>query len=457
MNSDDAMTETDPFLWLEEIDSPEALAWVREQNARSLALLESDPRYPVLLAAARAVITAPDRIPYPHFLGDRLANFWQDEEHVRGLWRCTTLDAYRTADPQWESLLDIDALAAAEQRNWVFQGAVSLPPDYRRCLVALSDGGKDAKELREFGLAAARFVANGFYLSEAKQSAVWLDDDTLLVARDWGAGTLTASGYPFILKKLNRGAPLDAAEQIFAGTAFDVSVGASVLRDPDGAMRGVLINRQVNFFESERYLLTSHGPVRLPVPPRSSFRAFVGGQLIFSLEEDWGSEFPAGALISLDLAACLADPDTAKPALIHAPGPRESIEDVAATRNILLATVYRNVQGSAVAYRFEDGRWVPNELALPEHASLHIVDTDEREDRAFIDVAGFLTPNALWLVEPGSGTASPVKSLPPRFDAAGLTVEQFEASSDGTSVPYFVIRPKALGFDGSAPTLLYGY
>jgi prolyl oligopeptidase len=450
--------ETDPFLWLEEIDSPEALAWVRAQNAPSLALLESDPRYPALLAEVRAVITAPDRIPYPHFLGDRLANFWQDDTHVRGLWRRTSLASFRTADPQWETLLDIDALAAAEQRNWVFQGAVSLPPDYRRCLVALSDGGKDAKELREFDLAAARFVANGFYLSEAKQSAVWLDDDTLLVARDWGPGTLTASGYPFILKRLSRGAPLDAAEQIFAGTVSDVSVGASVLRDPDGAMRGILINRQVNFFESERYLLTSDAPVRLPVPPRSSFRAFVAGQLVFSLEEDWGPDFPAGALVSLDLAACLADPQTVTPALILAPGPRESIEDAAATRSRLLVTIYRNVQGAAASYHFDNSAWQASPLPLPKNASVHIAASTDREDCAFVDVAGFLDPNTLWLVEPETGGAAPVKSSPPRFDASGTVVEQFEAaSSDGTLVPYFLIRPKALRTDGSAPTLLYGY
>src|SRR6266571_4472714 len=417
------MTDNDPFLWLEEFEGTAALQWVREQNARSLSLLESDPRYAEMYREALAVITAPDRIAYPSFLGDRLANFWQDEAHVRGLWRATSLASFATPEPDWQNLLDIDALAASEERNWVFHGASVLRPDYRRALVSLSDGGKDASERREFDLGTLQFVENGFFLPEGKQSAVWLDDNSLIVARDWGPGTMTKAGYPLVLKSLRRLMPLDDAVEMFRGTEDDVSVGATVLRDPDGTVRGVLINRQISFFESERYLLTPGGPVRLPVPARSSVRGFVSGQLLFSLEEDWRSDFPAGALISLDLAACLADLDAVKPALIHAPGPRESIEDVAATRNILLATVYRNVRGSAVAYRFDDGRWVPNELALPEHASLHIVDTDEREDRAFIDVAGFLTPNALWLVEPGSGAATPLKSLPARFDAAGLTVE----------------------------------
>jgi prolyl oligopeptidase len=451
------MNADDPFLWLEEVEGAAALAWVRAQNARSLALLEGDPRYAGMHREALAVITAADRIPYPGFLGRRLANFWQDEVHVRGLWRATSLASFATAEPDWQTLLDVDALAAAEGRNWVFQGASSLPPDDRRALVSLSDGGKDAAERREFDLVAKAFVENGFRLPEGKQSAVWLDDDALIVAREWGPGTMTASGYPFILKRLRRGMPLGEAEQLFAGTADDVSIGASVLRDQEGRALGILVNRQVSFFESERYLLTDGAPIRLPVPARSTFRGFVSGQLVFALEEAW-EPHPSGALISLDLAACLGEPDAVLPLLIYAPGPREAIEDVAATRNLLLATLYRNVQGSAVVYRFAAGGWTASPLALPEHASVHIVAASRREDRAFVDVAGFLTPNALWLVEPGSGTAAPVKSLPARFDAANSVVEQFEATSaDGTSVPYFIVRPKALRFDGAAPTLLYGY
>ena len=451
------MNHDDPFLWLEDVEGAAALEWVRAQNARSLAQLEGDRRYAALHRDALAVVTAADRIPYPRFLGDRLANFWQDDAHPRGLWRATSLASFATAEPLWQTLIDIDALAAAEGRNWVFHGATCLMPDYRRCLVSLSDGGKDASEAREFDLGEVRFVEGGFFLPEGKQSATWLDENMLIVGREWGPGTLTSSGYPFVLKRLRRGAALAAAEHLFAGTPDDVSVGASVLRDPEGAVRGILVNRQVNFFESERYLLTDAGPLQLAMPARSSFRGFVAGQLIFSLEEDWRSDLPAGALVSLDLAACLVDPERPAPMLVVAPGSRESIEDVVTTRTRLVATIYRNVQGSAVSYRREGGGWIASPIALPERASVHIVAASDRDDRAFADVAEFLTPNALWLVEPGAAATS-VKALPPRVDAAGLTVEQFEAASpDGTQVPYFIVRPRALRPDGSAPTLLYGY
>ena len=267
------MIHDDPFLWLEEVDSPKALAWVREQNARSLALLESDPRYPALLAEARAVIAAPDRIPYPHFLGDRLANFWQDEAHIRGLWRQTTLASFRTPNPQWQTILDVDA-----PPRWRAAIGYQAPSRCRPTTAARWWCCRMAArrlELREFDLAAARFVENGFYLPEAKQSASWIDDGTLLVARDWGPGTLTNSGYPFIVKQLPRGIPLDAAKEVFRGTPGDVNVRPAVLRDPDGVVQAILVFRALTFFESETYLLGDEAPCRLPVPLKSQFRDFV--------------------------------------------------------------------------------------------------------------------------------------------------------------------------------------
>jgi prolyl oligopeptidase len=453
------MSDDDPFLWLEEIEGEAALAWVARQNARTLAALESDPRFDGLYRAALDVLTSADRIPYPAFLGDRLVIFWQDETHVRGLWRETSLASILEPEPVWRTLIDIDALSAAEGRNWVFQGAASLPPDCRRALVSLSDGGKDAAEKREFDVAAGDFVDDGFFLPEGKQSAAWLDADTLLVARDWGPGTMTRSGYPFVLKRLGRSMPLESAVEFFRGSPEDVSIGASILRDPDGTVRSILVNRRISFFESEWYLLDAAGPVRLPVPSRSSFRGFVAGQMIFSLEQAWdGRQIPAGALVSLDLAACLAEPPNAVPRVVVTPGPREAIEDVATTRSRLLVTLYRNVRGGAVAYRYDGGRWIGETLSLPEHASVHLVARSDRDERVFLDVAGYLTPNMLYLADAAAAAAKPVKSLPPRFDSANLVVEQFEtASADGTLVPYTVVRPKGSPFDGTAPALLYGY
>jgi len=455
------MADDDPFLWLEEVEGERALGWVRGENARSLALLEADPRYAELHAAALRIVTARDRIPYPSFVGEGIANFWQDDAHVRGVSRRTTLASYRRPEPEWETVLDLDALAAAEGRNWVYHGASLLPPEDRHALIALSDGGKDAATVREFDLAPRRFVADGFVLPEGKQSAMWLDRDTLLVARDWGPGTMTASGYAYIVKRWRRGTPLEAAEEVFRGSPDDVSAYAHVLRDPEGTVRGTLASRRVSFFECEYYLLTPGGPVRVPIPLKAQLQAFVARQLVFTLQQAWevpGGSCPAGALVSLDLDALAADPAAAKPVLICAPGPREAVADATATRTRLLVTIYRNVTGAAFAYRFAGGAWSREKLALPENASLQTVAASDRDELAFVNVTTFLRPDTLWLADLAQGSLDEVKALPPRFDASGATVEQFEAASrDGTLIPYFMIRPKELAFDGAAPTLLYGY
>jgi len=455
------MTEADPFLWLEDVEGEQALAWVREQNARSLARIEADPRYQRLYDTALAVITAEDRIPYPMFLGEGISNFWQDSKHVRGLSRRTTLASYRSTEPQWETIYDLDALAAAEGRNWVIGGGAVLPPEDRQAMIALSDGGKDAVTMREFDLVERRFVDTGFTLPEGKQSAVWLDADTLFVARDWGAGTMTASGYPYIIKRWRRGAPLDTAEEVFRGTPDDVSVRAGVLRDPDGTVRGAVMIRAVDFYVSERFLLTEGGPLKLPLPGKASMQAFVSGQLVFSLEEEWqrgGTSYPSGALVSLDLAQCLADIEAVEARLVYAPGPRETIEGVVATRSRLLVAIYRNVRGSAAAFHFDGPGWQSTALPLPDNVSVQIVAANDRDDTAFIDVAGYLQPNTLYFTDLAANTVEPLKSMPARFDASNAVVDQFEAaSSDGTAVPYFVVRPRDLSLDGNAPTLLYGY
>jgi prolyl oligopeptidase len=452
--------QDDPFGWLEEIEGQKALDWVRAQNARSLAELEADRRYPGLKAEALAIVNATDRIPMPGLRGGEVFNFWQDAGHVRGLWRRTSLASYRTSTPEWEILLDVDALSAAEKANWVYKGAQCRWPDYGRCLISLSDGGKDAVTVREFDVKAKRFVDGGFDLPEGKQDVAWAGKDELLVGREWGPGTMTASGYPFVVKRLRRGQPLSGAVEVFRGQPQDVSASGAVLHDGAGHT-ATLFTRALTFYESETWIDTPKGPQKLALPLKHSLRGLLKNQLLFTLEEDWsagGKDFKAGALISVDAAAAARSPTALVPTLVLQPGPRDSIEGVATTRNFLLVDLYRNVQGGVRRFTFDGGRWTGTDLDLPASASVGVAASEDESDTYFASVASFLIPSTLWLGDAGAGTARQVKALPPRFDAAGLVTEQFEATSkDGTKVPYFVVHSAAMKLDGSNPTLLYAY
>jgi prolyl oligopeptidase len=309
-----AMTDaaSDPLLWLEEVEGKTALDWVAAENKRSLDALQADPRYEALHTAALKIVNASDRVPMPSFRAGGIDNFWQDKDAVRGVWRRTSLDSYRTKTPQWETVLDIDALSKSEAANWVYKGSNCLAPEERLCLVSLSDGGKDAVEVREFDTAAKAFVKDGFALPAGKQQAAWIDKDTLLVGREWTPGLVTESGYPFVIKRLKRGQALSQATEVFAGAKGDVGVWPGVIRDADGRHVADYVTRAVGFFDSEVHILTPKGSVRLLVPTKSSFQAYLDGQAIFTLEEAWtapnGKAFAQGALISFDLAKAIGDP-----------------------------------------------------------------------------------------------------------------------------------------------------
>ncbi|HYD52511.1 MAG TPA: prolyl oligopeptidase family serine peptidase [Gemmatimonadaceae bacterium] len=452
----------DPFLWLEEVEGERAMTWVKERNTRTLGLLQSDPRYPRYHDAALRILEATDRIAMPSFRGQVLYNFWQDPTQVRGLLRRTSLASYRSAAPQWETVLDVDALAKAENANWVYQGASCLGPSYRRCLVSLSNGGKDANTVREFDADARRFVDGGFAFAESKGGVTWLDDGTVLVSRDFGPGTLTKSGYPFVTKLLKRGEPLASAREIFRGAESDVSAGAFVVRDADDQLQAIMARRGLTFWESEMWLLGDASglraePVKLPFPARNSVRGLVDDQLVFTTQSDW-SGFKAGDLLAYDLSELKANPTTAKAYLILRPGPREAIEGVTTTRNRVVVALFENVKGAAYVYARNGGQWTRTRLDLPANANISLGSASQLDDRLFLVVSSYTMPQSLWLADVATGKVEKLKAIPDRFDASNLVTEQFEATSaDGTKVPYFVTRPKQMKLDGENPTLLYGY
>ncbi|MFN3838399.1 MAG: prolyl oligopeptidase family serine peptidase [Brevundimonas sp.] len=463
----------DDHLALEQVDGAEAMAFVAEENRKSLAVLTGDPRYETFRAEAQAILTATDRIPSPSFLGDGVGNFWQDATNPKGVWRRTSLDSYRTETPRWETLLDIDALSKAEGKDWVFKGADCLAPDDARCLIMLSDGGKDAVVVREFDIPTKRFVDGGFNLPEGKHRIEWLDRDTLLVATDFGPEngkpTLTESGYPFIVKTLKRGQTLAQATEVYRGEQGDGGYGVSpsVYRDKDGKVTAVIITRPLDTFRSETWAMAHDGSTRkLALPDRVSVFGAQGDLLIFSNDEAWtfnGIVYKPGSLLSMPLNSLRTDRNdlsiSNQAALIYEPAARQSLGDVRVLDRQVVASLSENVAGRLAVFenRGEFG-WRRQDVTVPQNIAVGLGDSSKSKGEVFVSTQGFLTPPTLSLASVGSTSLTELKAAPAKFDASTHVVEQYEATStDGTKIPYFITRPRDMKLDGSNPTIMLGY
>jgi prolyl oligopeptidase len=460
-----AATSDDPYLWLEDVSSPKALGWVEAHNAKSTAVLEADPRYQRFYDQALAIAEAKDRIPTGSFIGGQIYNFWQDSDHVRGIWRRATLESYASGKPEWETVLDLDALAASEKANWVWKGAQCARPLERRCLINLSDGGEDAVTVREFDLKTRSFVKGGFVLPKGKQRVDWENENTLLVSREWTKGDLGRTGYPFIAKRLQRGKPLSSAVEVYRGSAKDGGYGVSpyVLRDSQNRTLS-LVDRPLDTFHSETYVLGPKGARRLAIPEKAQPVDLVDGRVIIQSQEAWappgtGKHFAAGTLLSVDLAQLKANPAHLKPTLIYEPGPREALQGASAAKDVLLVSTLDNVRGRTLVFRpGPNGSWTRSALDLPDNSSIGISDTSRTDNQAILAVTSFLTPPSLWLADAATGKASEIMQQPAKFDASNLVAEQREAvSSDGTKIPYFLVHRRDIKLDGNNPTLLYAY
>jgi len=451
----------DPYIWLEDIDGSNAMKWVRSENEKTLAVLEKDLRFDTLYSEALKISEAKDRIPSPEIVHGQVLNFWRDADHVRGIWRRTTLDSYQTDSPQWTTVLDLDALAKSEKANWVWKGSSFNEPQETRCMVSLSDGGEDATTEREFDLPSGHFVENGFHLPQAKQSIAWEDADTLLVSRALTTNELTQSGYPYVVRRVKRGQALESALVVFRGKQNDTSVDPFVMTDGAGH-KATFISRELTTFETEYYVERKGGFAKLALPLKLEFQALVDGKLVLRVNEDWTNQsgtVQAGSVVSIDLAAAIKNPAALKSAIIFSPGSRESVEGVAATRDALVLTILDNVRGRAFIYRAgAGGTWSRTPLDFPDNVSINIADSDIHSDVVILGAEGFLQPSSLWLARTGTQKLKLIKTLPARFDASRDVVEQFETpSTDGVKIPYFVVHPKDMKLDGENPTVMTAY
>ncbi|AMO04675.1 prolyl oligopeptidase family serine peptidase [Mycolicibacterium neoaurum] len=440
-----ADSPADPYLWLEDVTGDAALDWVRSHNEPTLAQLGGD-EFEAMRAEALEVLDTDARIPYVRRRGEYLYNFWRDETNPRGLWRRTTLESYRTEQPDWDVVIDVDELARADDTNWVWAGADVIEPDHSLALISLSRGGADAVVVREFDMRTRAFVSGGFELPEAKTQISWEDEDTLLVGTDFGEGSLTDSGYARLVKRWRRGTPLADAAQVYAGERTDVIVAASVDRTP-GYQR-TLISRAVDFFNDEIYELRGEQLVRFDAPTDASLSVH-RDWLLIELRTDWDN-YRAGSLLAADYDEFVSG--TKNLTVVFEPDERTSLHQYSWTRDKLVLVTLADVASHVQIVT--PGTWTAVDLAgVPPNTNTVIAGADSDGDEIFLDSSGFLTPSQL-LHGTADGPVRPIKAAPGFFDTTGLQVSQhFATSADGTSIPYFVVgRPGATG-----PTLLGGY
>ena len=446
----------DPWLWLEDVGGERPLSWVKEKNALAERAL-GGTAHEALRLRLQAILDAKDRIPYVRKHGDWLYNFWRDAGHERGIWRRTTLEEYRKEAPRWETVIDLDELARTEGENWVWGGANCLEPRGDRCLVSLSRGGGDAEVVREFDLGRRAFVDGGFVLPESKGSAGWIDRDTLFVATDFGPGSMTASGYPRIVKEWKRGTPLASARPVFEGRLDDLSVSAH--KDMTPGFEREFVTRQVGFYSSELFLRKDGKLAEVPKPGDANAYA-VRDQLLIELRSSWTlgeRTWPQGALLAIGFERFMGGARDFE--LLFAPTPSSSLDGVTVVRDAILLTVLDKVKNRVVELRYENNTWQRREVAAPAIGSLGVTALDDVESNAYLlTVTDFLTPTTLYLGTAGVDLRERLKAMPAWFDPAPYTVSQFEArSKDGTMVPYFVVMDRKARRDGKNPALLYGY
>ncbi|MFJ3959027.1 prolyl oligopeptidase family protein [Arthrobacter sp. NPDC090010] len=464
MTAHDAVDEN---IWLEDIHGEEQLAWVREQNARTEDALD-DGEFRGLQDRILEVLDSTDRIPMVGKRGEWYYNFWRDAEHPKGLWRRTDWESYLSETPQWDLLLDLDALAAEEDAEWVWHGASFLRPapgePWRHAMIGLSPDGGDAVTYREFDLESRSFVTDGFILPTAKGSVSWENLDTLLVSTTAEGLPATQSSYPRTGVRWRRGTSITEADLLFA-VPQEHMVASLAFDSTPGFERLVAVD-YVDFFSDEVSLWRDGAWARIE-KPGTVHASWHREWLLFRPRDAWnvgGADYAAGSLLVTRLDAWL-DGDRSLTVLFE-PDSRTSLQSYSWTRNHLLLNLLEDVSSRILVLTpgEEDGRTAWPSEVLDACPPLHDVnayavdDEDEQDgDDYWLVATGFLTPSTLTRGTVG-GAHTELKSAPSFFSEADYRVEQhFATSADGTRVPYFQVSRKDLVLDGGNVTLLSGY
>ena len=449
--------QDDKYQWLEEVDGTKALQFVTEQNETTIGQLSKHPEFQSIYNKNLEIYNSPEKIASPSLRGKYVYNLWKDKKNERGLWRRSLLLDYTNKKPVWETVLDLDELSKKDNIKWVFKGASGLYPDNNKLLVSLSKGGGDAVVVREFDAEKKQFVENGFMIDESKTDAAFVDENMIIVATNFGEGTLTNAGYPRQVKLWRRGTSLKDAQLLYEGEKTDAGCFGGVVRDGDKSYPAVY--RWKTSFTTETHVWHNGKLVKLDIPDDAQFSGLIKNQAIVELKSDWtvdDKSFKSGTLISLDFSELLKGNKRAQ--LVLVPDEFSSISGVSTTKNHLLINLLTNVTNRLFVYTPANGKWTSQQVKAPEYGTISISATDELTDQYFFIFENFITPSTLYSADAATNTIKQNQSLPAYFDGNKYEVKQYKAKSkDGTMVPYFMVAKKNLELNGTNPTLVYAY
>lgn len=443
--------------YLIEVEGPKAIQFAKDQNKLTDERLKSDPRYNKVYEEILSIVSAKDRLPGIYLMNSRVINFWQDNVHIKGILRHTSIESFNTGKPKWETLLDIDDLAKKEQKNWVYKGILCLEPAFEKCMVTLSDGGKDAGVIREFNLTTKTFVEHGFFIPESKSHLSWIDNDTLIVGDGTDASPLTSSGYPTTVRLLKRGQSLKEASIVFSVSNQSMATYASSFVKDDE--RYTIVYDQKSFYESVVYFVDfeKNKLLKLQIPSTAVFETIYKSQIVFSLREDMDN-FKAGSLLSFPISQI----ESAKLdySVVFTPEETVFLEKVSESKNHLYLETLNDVKRQLRKYSFQNSQWSYKEINIGDvNGNESLISAEKDSSHIYLSYSDFLTPSAYYyLNDLKSDTPKKVLQSPSRFNAKNIVFKQYKVKSkDGTLVPYFLIHAKNLKYDSKNPTLIYGY
>lgn len=444
----------DPYLWLEDRNGAQATTWAQQQSVVAKNIFESDPRFEPTKNEILNILTDSEKLAMVSFYEGYAYNLWQDDKHQRGIWRRTTITDYKGGHPTWETLLDIDALAAKENQPWVYKSCSRLMGS-DHCLLALSKNNQDASEVREYSLTTKDFVKDGFFIPESKSNYEWVDKDHLLVAPTLQPDQLNNSGYPRKVFAWTRGEDLSKAKMIFEAPQTDVMTWVTSMSDQ--GKRWPIIGRFVNDDFMEFFTVTPDFKTQLvPIPKDAGFSDIFQGKILFTLRGSWQG-FAGGSLLSAPVSV-LSQPDLRADQVtaVFTPNKHSALEGIESTRDRLYLLVNENVRGQIYEAKEDSrGQWQLDK-SYESQNTFYMVASDQSSDTILFSEEGYLQPRQLVLRE--GTTTTPLKKMKSYFNEAPYTAEQFWVKSkDGIEIPYTVIRAKNLVYDGTNPTLLYGY